>query len=72
MIKEFLIQRDRGKNGIKNYRDDHHEFRDFLVKFHDFWIKGAIKINSGKIKQIKKKRSKAEIQSRVHLGTTWR
>jgi hypothetical protein len=25
----FLIQRSKGKNGIKNYRDDHHEFRDF-------------------------------------------
>jgi hypothetical protein len=29
LTKEFLIQRGRGKNGIKNYRDDHHEFRDF-------------------------------------------
>jgi hypothetical protein len=29
LTKEFLIQRDKGKNGIKNYRDDHHEFRDF-------------------------------------------
>jgi hypothetical protein len=50
--KIFLIQRGRGKNGIKNYRDDHHEFRDFWWKFHNFWISGAIKINSGKIKQI--------------------
>jgi hypothetical protein len=29
LTKEFLIQRDRGKNGIKNYRGDHHDFRDF-------------------------------------------
>jgi hypothetical protein len=32
MIKEFLIQRDKGKMGIKNYKGDHHDFRDFLVK----------------------------------------
>jgi hypothetical protein len=25
----FLIQGGRGKNGIKKYRRDHHEFRDF-------------------------------------------
>jgi hypothetical protein len=50
LTKEFLIQRGRSKNGIKNYRDDHHEFRDFWSKFHNFWISGAIKINSGKIK----------------------
>jgi hypothetical protein len=29
VIREFLTQANRGKNGIKNYRDDHHEFRDF-------------------------------------------
>jgi hypothetical protein len=29
LTKEFLIQKGRGKNGIKNYRDDHYEFRDF-------------------------------------------
>jgi hypothetical protein len=29
LTKEFLIQRDRGKSEIKNYRGDHHEFRDF-------------------------------------------
>jgi hypothetical protein len=29
LTKEFLIQRGRGKNGIKNYRDDHHEFEEF-------------------------------------------
>jgi hypothetical protein len=29
LIMKFLAQADRGKNGIKNYRDDHHEFRDF-------------------------------------------
>jgi hypothetical protein len=29
LTKEFLIQRGRGKNGIKNYRDDYHEFREF-------------------------------------------
>jgi hypothetical protein len=43
---EFLMQGGRSKNGIKNYRSDHHEFRDF-------WMSGAIKINSEKIKQIK-------------------
>jgi hypothetical protein len=32
LTKDFLIQRGRGKNGIKNYKGDHHEFRDFLVK----------------------------------------
>jgi hypothetical protein len=32
LIKEFLAQANRGKMGIKNYRSDHHEFRDFLVK----------------------------------------
>jgi hypothetical protein len=46
LTKEFLIQRGKGKNGIKNYKSDHHEFRDF-------WTSGAIKINSGKIKHIK-------------------
>jgi hypothetical protein len=25
----FLMQGGRGKSGIKNYRSDHHEFRDF-------------------------------------------
>jgi hypothetical protein len=39
---------------LKNYRGNHHEFRDFWWEFHDFWISGAIKINSEKIKQIKK------------------
>jgi hypothetical protein len=63
----FLIQRGRGKNGIKNYRDDHHEFRDFWWKFHDFWISGAIKINSGKIKQIKKK----DQELRFNQGFIW-
>jgi hypothetical protein len=29
LTKKFLIQRGRDKNGIKNYRGDHHEFRDF-------------------------------------------
>jgi hypothetical protein len=29
LIKEFLTQGGRGKNGIKNYKSDHHEFRDF-------------------------------------------
>jgi hypothetical protein len=53
LANEFLMQGDRGKSGIKNYRGDHHEFRDFWWKFHDFWISGAIKINSEKIKQIK-------------------
>jgi hypothetical protein len=48
LIKEFLIQRRRGKNGIKNYRDDYHEFREFWWKFHNFWIKESIKINWGK------------------------
>jgi hypothetical protein len=47
------MQGDRGKSGIKNYRSDHHEFRDFWSKFHDFLIRGAIKINSEKIKHIK-------------------
>jgi hypothetical protein len=35
-------------------------------------MSGAIKINSEKIKQKKKiSRSRAQIQSRVHLGATW-
>jgi hypothetical protein len=46
LANEFLMQVDGGQNGIKNYKGDHHEFRDF-------WISGAIKINSEKIKQIK-------------------
>jgi hypothetical protein len=29
MIREFLTQANRGKIGIKKYRDDYHEFRDF-------------------------------------------
>jgi hypothetical protein len=67
----FLIQGGRDKNGIKKYRRDHHEFRDFWWKFHDFWISGAIKINSEKIKQIKQADQRAEIWSRplwVQLG----
>jgi hypothetical protein len=36
LIKEFLIQRGRGKNRIKNYRGDHHEFRDFGKNFMIF------------------------------------
>jgi hypothetical protein len=27
MIREFLIQEDKDKMKIKNYKDDHHEFR---------------------------------------------
>jgi hypothetical protein len=33
LTKEFLIQRGRGKNGIKNYRDDHHELGIFGENF---------------------------------------
>jgi hypothetical protein len=29
MVSEFLTQGDKGKMEIKNYRSDHHEFRDF-------------------------------------------
>jgi hypothetical protein len=29
LIKEVLAQRNRGKMGIKKYRGDHHEFREF-------------------------------------------
>jgi hypothetical protein len=29
LTKEFLTQEGRGKSEIKNYRSDHHEFRDF-------------------------------------------
>jgi hypothetical protein len=29
LTNKFLIQGGRGKSGIKNYRGDHHEFRDF-------------------------------------------
>jgi hypothetical protein len=50
LANEFLMQRDKGKSGIKNYRSDHHEFRDFWWKFHDFLMSGAIKINLEKIK----------------------
>jgi hypothetical protein len=36
LIKEFLAQRGKGKMGIKNYRSDHHEFRDFRKNFRIF------------------------------------
>jgi hypothetical protein len=52
MTKEFLIQTDKRKTRIKNYKGDHHDFRDFWWKFHDFWTSRAIKINSEKRKQI--------------------
>jgi hypothetical protein len=68
--KKFLIQRDRGKNRIKNYRDDHHEFRDFWWKFHDFWISRAIKINSEKIKGINQGLRFNQGNSGCNLGTT--
>jgi hypothetical protein len=29
VIREFLAQANMGKVGIKKYKDDHHEFRDF-------------------------------------------
>jgi hypothetical protein len=29
LTKKLLAQRDRGKIGIKDYRNDHHELRDF-------------------------------------------
>jgi hypothetical protein len=29
LANKFLIQGSRGKDGIKKYRSDHHEFRDF-------------------------------------------
>jgi hypothetical protein len=29
LANEFLIQGGRGKNRIKKYKSDHHEFRDF-------------------------------------------
>jgi hypothetical protein len=73
LTKEFLIQSGRGKNGIKNYKDDHHEFRDF-------WISGAIKINSEKIKQIKwinqrlrfnQSNSGCNLGTTIVLGTNW-
>jgi hypothetical protein len=63
LTKEFLIQRDRGKNGIKN-----------------FWISRAIKINSGKIKQIKwinqglrfnQSNSGCNLGTETHLGANW-
>jgi hypothetical protein len=54
LANKFLIQRGRYKNRIKKkYISDHHEFRDFWWKFHDFWISEAIEINSEEIKQIK-------------------
>jgi hypothetical protein len=43
LTNKFLIQGGRGQNRIKNYRGDHHEFRDFWWKFHDFWTNGAIR-----------------------------
>jgi hypothetical protein len=46
LTKEFSAQGGRGKSGIKNYRSDHHEFRNF-------WASETIKINLEKIKQIK-------------------
>jgi hypothetical protein len=69
LTKEFLIQRGRGKNGIKNYRDDHHEFRDFWWNFHDFLISGAIKINSEKIKWINQGLRFDQDNSGCNLGT---
>jgi hypothetical protein len=36
LTKYFLSQEDRGKMRIKNYRGDHHEFRDFGENFMIF------------------------------------
>jgi hypothetical protein len=78
--KEFLIKGYRGKNGIKNYRDDYYEFRDFWWNFHDFWISGAIKINSEKIEQIKwidqglrsnQSYSGCNLGTETHLSANW-
>jgi hypothetical protein len=68
---------DRGKSGIKNYRSDHHEFRDFLWKFHNFWIKRAIKINwEKKIRAIRKLRFnqgllRVQLGDNTSLGANW-
>jgi hypothetical protein len=44
--KEFLYYEDRGKMRIKNIKDNHHEFIDFLWKFYEFRTNGAITIKS--------------------------
>jgi hypothetical protein len=74
------MQGGRGKSGIKNYRSDHYEFRDFWRKFHNFWISGAIKINSEEIKHIKwinqglrfnQDNSGYNLETTAGLGTNW-
>jgi hypothetical protein len=54
--------------GIKKYRDDNHEFIEFWWKFHDFWMRGAIKINWEKKNQIN---WRVEIWSKTFKGAIW-
>jgi hypothetical protein len=81
LIKEFLTQGDMGKIGIKNYMSDHHEFRDFWWNFYDFWISGAIKINSEKMEhnewinqglRFDHKLLWVQLGHRAYLGAIWR
>jgi hypothetical protein len=62
---------------IKNYRSDHHEFREFWWKFHNFWISGSIKINSEKkISAIKgwdwiRSFSRCKLRKKINYGISW-
>jgi hypothetical protein len=54
--------------GIKKYRGDHHEFREFGWKFHDFWMKEVIKINSEKRIRLIERLGFNQRSLRVQLG----
>jgi hypothetical protein len=47
-LERILIQRDKGKMRIKNYKGDYQKFRNLFWKFHNFWTSGAIRIKSDK------------------------
>jgi hypothetical protein len=69
ILREFLIQRDKGKMRIKNYMGDYQEFRDFLWKFYNFWTSGVIRIKLDKKKRLIKGWDSIRDLSGCNLGT---
>jgi hypothetical protein len=69
LANEFLMQGGRGKVEFKIIGGDHHEFRDFWRKFHDFWTNGAIRIKSEEKNRLIKGRDLMTGLSGYNLGT---
>jgi hypothetical protein len=78
IMGEFLSQGDKSKMRIKNYRGDHHEFRDFSWNFYNFWTSEAIKIKSDKKNRLMKgwdsirNLSGYNLETEILMGENWR